>query len=263
MAAESVKLHYDEVGSGKAVVLIHGFPLNRRMWQPQLPALGAAGYRVIAPDLRGFGASPAGHGAWTMDTLADDVVALLDRLHIKQAVVGGMSMGGYVLLNLLERYPERVAAALFLMTRASADDVLGKERRTVLAGEVEAGRPGVVTGTFADLLFASATRQTRPELAGEVAAMMAETSMEGLSGGLRAIRDRRDYLDGLASFTQPALVIGAQEDRAIPLEHGRIIAAALPNAEFHLLAGGGHMVNMEQPEPFNRCLLDFLAGLPR
>lgn len=259
MAVETVALQYDEVGSGAAVVLIHGFPLNRRMWQPQLPALAAAGYRVIAPDLRGFGASPAGNGPWTMDTLADDIVALLDTLQIEQAVVGGMSMGGYVLLNLLERYPERLAAALFLMTRAGGDDALGKERRTVLAGEVEAGRPGAVTGAFADLLFAQATRKSRPKLAAAVAAMMAETSMEGLSGGLRAIRDRRDYLDRLATFTQPALVVGAQEDRAIPPEHGRIIAASLPNAEFHLVAGGGHMVNMEQPEAFNRCLLDFLG----
>jgi len=198
-----------------------------------------------------------------MDAFADDVAVLLDSLGIERAVVGGMSMGGYVLLNLLDRYPDRVASALFLVTRGGGDDAAGKERRTLLAGEAEAGRPGVVTGAFAELLFAPATRQSRPELVGEVAAMMAETSLAGLSGGLRAIRDRRDYLDRLATFTQPALVIGAAEDRAIPAEHGRIIAAALPDARFHLIDGGGHMVNMEQPEAFNRCLLDFLAGLPR
>ncbi|HAD05007.1 MAG: alpha/beta hydrolase [Desulfuromonadales bacterium GWD2_61_12] len=256
-------LSHDDYGTGPALVLIHGFPLNRRMWQPQLKVLGDAGYRVIAPDLRGFGATPPGAGAWTMDALADDIVALLDTLKIERAVIGGMSMGGYVLLNLLERYPQRVAAALFLVTRGGGDDAAGKERRTVLAGEVEAGRPGVVTGAFAGLLFARATQSARPGLLAEVAAMMAETSLAGLSGGLRAIRDRRDYLDRLAVCTQPALVIGAQEDQAIPAEHGRILAAALPNAEFHLIAGGGHMVNMEQPEAFNRCLLDFLARLPR
>ncbi len=263
LTAGKSTLSYDDYGTGPALVLIHGFPLNRRMWRPQLRALGAAGYRVIAPDLRGFGATPPGDGAWTMDALADDIVALLDALKIETAVIGGMSMGGYVLLNLLERYPQRVAAALFLVTRGGGDDVAGKERRTVLAGEVEAGRPGVVTGVFADLLFARATRSSRPELVADVAAMMAETSMAGLSGGLRAIRDRRDYLNRLSTFTLPALVIGADEDQAIPAEHGRVIADALPNAELHLIAEGGHMVNMEQPEAFNRCLLDFLGRLPR
>lgn len=256
-------LTFDQVGDGFPLLLIHGFPLNRRMWRPQLAPLAAAGLRVIAPDLRGFGETPAGRGAWTMDAFADDVIALLDALGIERAAVGGMSMGGYVLLSLLERYPQRVAAALFLVTRAGADDVAGKERRTVLAAEVEAGRPGVVTDAFAELLFAAATRRDRPELVAEVAEMMAATSTAGLAGGLRALRDRRDYREKLAAFAQPALVLGAAEDRAIPAEHGRALAAGLPHATFHLLAGGGHMVNMEQPAAFNAVLGDFLRPIAR
>ncbi len=102
-----IQLAYDEAGEGPAVLLIHGFPLGRQMWGPQVQALAAAGFRAVAPDLRGFGESEPGAGAGSTDLLADDLIALLDHLGIEKAVVGGMSMGGYVMLNLLARYPER------------------------------------------------------------------------------------------------------------------------------------------------------------
>lgn len=257
-----MSMAFDQTGDGFPLLLVHGFPLNRSMWRPQLGPLAAAGFRVIAPDLRGFGDTPPGEGPWTMDAFADDLVALLDHLGIERAVVGGMSMGGYVLLNLLERHPGRVAAALFIVTRAGADDSAGKARRTLLAAEVDAGHPEVVTGAFADLLFAAETRRARPDLLAAVAGMMTTTSTAGLAGGLRALRDRRDYLESLPTFDLPALVLSADEDRAIPAEHGRQLAAGLPHAVFRLLAGAGHMVNMEQPDAFNAALCDFLRPLP-
>lgn len=252
---------FDDAGNGPAVVLLHGFPLNRRMWQPQLTALAGAGYRVIAPDLRGFGESAPGDGPWTMERFADDVVALLDRLGILRAAVVGMSMGGYVLLNLLERHPSRVAAAGFLFTRAGADDAAGKERRSQLAAEVEAGRPQVVTTLFAELLFAPRTPQQRPALVAEVAAMMQSASLPGLAGGLRAIRDRKDYTPFLGRFVRPALVLGAEHDRAVPAEAGRQLAAALPAATFHLIADAGHLANLERAEAVNARLLAFLDAI--
>lgn len=252
---------YDDVGSGPAVVLIHGFPLNRRMWQPQLTALAGAGYRAVAPDLRGFGESAPGEEPWTMARFADDVVALLDRLGILRATVVGMSMGGYVLLSLLERHPSRIAAAGFFFTRAGAEDEAGKSRRTRLAEEVEEGRPQVVTGAFAELLFAPQTVQQRPELVADVVAMMESTSLQGLAGGMRAIRDRKDYLPLLGRLTRPALVLGAEYDHAIPAAAGRDLAAGLPDATFHLIAQAGHMANLEQPEAVNQQLLAFLEML--
>jgi pimeloyl-ACP methyl ester carboxylesterase len=262
MQTESAgQIAFDQQGEGFPLLLVHGYPLNRRMWQPQLGPLAAAGFRVIAPDLRGFGETPPGQGPWSMDAFADEMVALLDRLGIERAVVGGMSMGGYVLLNMLERHPERIAAALFVVTRAAGDDAAGKERRSMLANEVDAGRPGLVTGAFAEILFAPATRSARPDLLVAVEEMMKSTSAAGLAGGLRALRDRRDYLGLLPTFDLPSLVVSATEDRAIPAEHGRQLAAGLPHADFRLIAGGGHMVNMEQPDAFNTALCDFLLPL--
>lgn len=252
---------YDEKGTGLPVLLIHGFPLCRRMWQPQVAALSEAGYRVICPDLPGFGENPLSGRSPSMSTYADAVIALLDQLGIDKAVVGGMSMGGYVLLNLLERYPERLTGALFLMTRAAADDAAGKEKRTLLASQVSEGNLTVVPDAFTQVLFAPDTPQKKPELVAKVRQWMGSTSKEGVAAGLLAMRDRDDSVAKLSGFALPALVVGAEHDSAVPLEHSRLLAEKLPGAELKVIPGAGHMANLEQPEMFNRVLLEFLSGL--
>lgn len=254
-------LKYDDQGAGRPVVLIHGFPLDRTMWGPQVRPLVDAGYRVICPDLPGFGESPVVEDTASMDVYADAVIDLLDHLGVERAVVGGMSMGGYVLLNLAERYSERLLGAMFLVTRAAADDAAGKEKRTTLADEVRAGNSMVVPDTFAQVLFAPQTKQENPELITRVRQIMESNSAEGLVGGLLAMRDREDSVGTLPSFDMPALVLGAEQDLAVPLEHSRVLAQGLPNAKLELLAGAGHMANLEQPELFNQALLKFLATL--
>jgi pimeloyl-ACP methyl ester carboxylesterase len=257
-----IELAWDDTGgTGKAVLLIHGYPLCRRMWRPQVAALAAAGYRVITPDLRGFGESEAPAGDCTMELFADDLVALLDHLGLEKAVIGGMSMGGYVLLDLLARYRQCLSAALFIVTRAGGDDAEGKARRTRLAATVLEEGALPVVDAFAGIVFASATAATRPELVREVRSWMEGTSPRGLAGGLLAIRDRADFTHRLSELTLPALVIGAEEDRAIPPAESRGIAAGLPAATLVILPGGGHLVNLECSEAFNGALLDFLGRL--
>lgn len=254
-------LAYGDRGKGLPLILIHGFPLCRKMWRPQAEALAKSGCRVITPDLRGFGESGLTSGTVGMDTYADDIVALMDHLGLDKAAVGGMSMGGYVLLNLLERYPDRVAAPVFIVTKAEGDDEAGKARRTAL-GEaclVQGSLP--VADAFRNLLFAPDTLRDKPELVDEVFGWMRATNPRGAAFGLFAMRDRKDYVPLLGSFSQPALVIGADQDQAIPVENSRIIAEGLPEVELCILHGGGHMVNLEQPEGFNEAILEFLAGL--
>jgi len=260
-AINGINLAYDEAGSGPAVVLIHGYPLCRQMWRPQVEALVAAGYRVVTLDLRGFGESEASDGPYSMSVFADDVAALLTHLGIERAVIGGMSMGGYVLLNLVERYPQRLTAAMFLVTRAAADDEPGRMRRSSMAAEIAAGRPKIVTDAFAGILFAADTAVAHPELVSEVKNWMTATDHHGLAGGLLAMRDRSDYVDLLSSFDLPALVVGAEEDRAVPPEHSRVLAEKLPHARLCMISAAGHMANLEKTENFNACLLKFLGGL--
>jgi 3-oxoadipate enol-lactonase len=257
-----VMLRYTDKGSGLPVVLIHGFPLAREMWQLQMNALADAGYRVICPDLPGFGESSLPAGLVTMSSYADAVIDLLDTLEIDQAVVGGMSMGGYVLLNLVECYRHRLLGAMFLVTRAAADDAAGKEKRTMLATAVTAGDGLIVPEAFASVLFAQKTPLKNPPLVAKVRQWMESTSAAGLVGGLLAMRDRDDSVAKLADFELPALVVGAEQDMAMPLEHARVLAEGLPDALLKIIPEAGHMANLEQPQLFNAALLDFLATFP-
>lgn len=255
-----ISLAYDDGGSGLPLLLIHGFPLSRGMWAPQFEAL-RGDFRIIAPDLRGFGESDAPDGPYSMDLFADDMIGLLDHLGITRAAVCGMSMGGYVLMNMLSRYPERVSAACFMVTRAGADDDAGRERRLTLAREVMIRGPHLVTDIFSLILFSSRAGDETAELRERVGRIMAGNSSRGMAGGLLAMRERPDFSGRLAEFTLPALVIGAEDDMAIPPEESRLLAAGLPDARLAIVPGAGHMACMENPTVVNRELHSFLAEL--
>jgi len=258
---QGVSIEYDDIGNGVPLLLIHGFPLDRRMWRPQIDALAASGYRVITPDLRGFGDCDVPDGPFSMDLFADDLAALLDHLGIRRAVFGGMSMGGYVLLNTLERHPEKVAAACFIVTRSGADDEAGKERRRKMAMEVVESGAHPVADIFSGILFAEGTAKTRPQLCLEVYGWMEGNEARGLAGALLAMAGRKDYTALLGSFRLPCLVIGAEQDKAVTREQIQILAAGLPHHKLCMVPEAGHLVNLEQPDVFNKCLLEFLGSL--
>jgi len=256
-----ITMAYDDCGAGPPLLLIHGFPLNRQMWQAQLLPIAKAGYRVIAPDLRGFGASEAPPDGYTMDGFADDLVALMDALQIRRAAVGGMSMGGYILLDLLDRYPERVSAACFIATKSSADDEEGRARRSALAAQAERLGANPIIKNFAELLFAPETMQSQPELIARVTSWMRSTPPCALAGGLLAMRDRKEYTPLLPGFSQPTLVVVGTEDRAASHTAVELFQKGLASCQSRVIAGAGHMVNMEKPQEFNETLLGFLDGI--
>jgi 3-oxoadipate enol-lactonase len=259
---EKIMLKYDELGKGLPVVLLHGFPLCRQMWAPQMTALADAGYRIICPDLPGFGESPSLEGPASIQNYAGTIIDLLDELGIEQAVIGGMSMGGYVLLDLVERYRKRLLGAMFLVTRAAADDAAGKLKRTMMAEQVKGGNLLTIPETFVPVLFAEETARENPQLISKVRQWVESAPSSGLIEGLLAMRNRNDAVGKLSTFDLPALVVGAEQDLAVPLEHSRVLAEGLPNAKLKIILGAGHMANLEQPKLFNAALLDFLATLP-
>jgi len=256
-----ITMAYDDEGSGQTLLLVHGFPLCRRMWHPQRRTLSEAGYRVITPDLRGFGESDAPDGPYSIELFADDLVELLDHLGIEQAIIGGMSMGGYVLFNLLERYRSRVRGACFITTRANADDEAGKERRLKLSREVMQFGPQVAADSFEKLLFAEESLVERPKLVGEVYGWMMANDSRGIAGGLLAMRERKDSTLLLGALDVPSLAIGAGGDKAAPPENSRLIAEGIPGCRLVLIPHAGHMANLENPGAFNAALLEFMRGL--
>jgi pimeloyl-ACP methyl ester carboxylesterase len=256
-----ITMHWDDNGDGQPIVLIHGYPLNRSMWQPQIDALCCAGYRIISPDLRGFGDSEASDLPYTMDLFVDDLVALLDHLGICNVIFGGMSMGGCILMRLMERYPQKVSAACFIVTRSEADDPAGRERRLKLARQAMVSGPQAIATIFSELLFADRTKTDQPELFERIFKLMTANAPQGLAGGMIAMAGRKDYTRLLNEFRQPSLVIGAEEDKAVNLGQIETIAAGLANSSVCIIPRAGHMVNMEQPDAFNDCLIKFLKGL--
>jgi pimeloyl-ACP methyl ester carboxylesterase len=253
-----ISLSYGDTGNGPAVVLLHGFPLTRDMWQPQEEALVKAGFRLITPDLRGFGESDVPEGPYSMSLFADDVVALMDYLGIDRAVIGGMSMGGYILLNLLERYPERVVAACFITTRSTSDSEAVKIGRLALLEKIKRIGTRSVAELSTATLLAGETLKRKPELVNTVYRWMTSVDIRGIEGALHALLDRKDYSSVLGKFELPSLVIGADQDSAVQPEDLKVLSEGLPDNELCVIPRAGHMANLEQPDVFNDCLLRFL-----
>ena len=259
-----MRLAYTDEGPGPAVVLLHGFPLGRGMWSEQISGIGSM-YRVIAPDLRGHGDSPAPEGDYTIDEMADDVIELLDTLGLEApVVVGGLSMGGYVALSLVARYPERVRALMLMDTRAAADTPEAAEKREELARAVLAANdPGPVVEAMIPRLFARITREERPERVTPIRELMERNTPRGIVGALRAMATRPDRRADLASIRVPTLVMVGEEDVVTPPEEAQGLADAIAGAGLEVIPDAGHLAPYENHAVANGVLLRFLDALPQ
>ncbi len=253
---------YDDDGPGPVVVLLHGFPLDRSIWKAQATTLGAR-YRVIAPDLRGHGETPAPEGIYPMDDMADDVVELLDALKITEpVVVGGLSMGGYVALSMAVRHPRRLRGLMLINTRAAADPPATAQVREELARQVEAaGSAGPAVATMLPKLFGPTARTRRPEVVAAVAERMEKTPARGVAGALRGMAGRPDRTADLPRITLPTLVVAGADDALIPIDESTRMAEALPGAQLVVIPDVGHLAPVEDPEATSAAIRKFLDGL--
>ncbi|HEY0171682.1 MAG TPA: alpha/beta fold hydrolase [Pyrinomonadaceae bacterium] len=261
VGVRGVEMAYGEEGNGEAFVLLHGFPFDRSMWREQAEVL-SANFRVIAPDLRGLGETPLdGVAAATMDEMAEDIAALLDALNVGRAVLGGLSMGGYVAFEFFRRFPHRVHALVLADTRPQADDDTGKRTREENAQKVlRDGMRPLVESMLPKLLSAS-TREHRPDVAERVSAMMLAVRPEGAAAALRGMAGRRDQTELLSRIDVPTLVIVGAEDTITPPSDAEAMAAKIDGSRLVRVEGAAHLSNVERPEEFNRALLDFVSGL--
>lgn len=260
-AINGVKLHWREAGAGDPVVFIHGFPFKSTMWGPQLEAV-PSGWRFIAPDLRGFGNSEAGSEPFSMELFADDVVALLDHLEIDQAVICGLSMGGYVALSMAERYPHRARAHVLVATRASADSAEAQKARHELAARVRLEGVGPVVDSMLPKLLAGNTRIQRPEVVQFVRNMMQTTNAEVTARALEAMASRADQRATLAKIDVSAMVVRGDQDEIIAREEMDLLARSVRGAKYEVITNVGHLPNLEAPDVFNKTFSHFLNALP-
>jgi len=243
-------------GAGAPLVLVHGFPLDRTVWDWQSRALAG----VIAPDLPGFGESALRPGPPSIDAYADAVGALLDRLDVERAVVGGVSMGGYVALAFARRSPERVKGLVLVDTRAGADSAEAKRGRDETAAFVRAHGCAALADRMLPKLLAPRSLRDAAPLAARLSEMIASQPREGVVEALAAMRDRPDSTELLAKIDVPTLVVAGAEDALIPPAESRAIADAVRGARLEIIPDAGHLPNYERPASFNDVVLKFLSS---
>lgn len=249
---------YDERGQGIPIVFIHGFPLNRMIWEAQWEGLSDHA-RIIAPDLRGFGQSPMVNGTIEVSTYADDVREFLDALGVNEpAIICGLSMGGYVAMAYLRRYPEHVRALVLANTKATADTIEGKAGRDKNIGVAkEKGATAIAEGMLPKV-FSPKTYANNPELVAQVKTIMESCSVPGIVGALSAMRDRPDSTGTLLEFSQPVLIVAGADDQLMSAADQENMNKAARNSVLVTVPDAGHLTPMEQPDAFNHAIKEFL-----
>jgi pimeloyl-ACP methyl ester carboxylesterase len=252
-------MFYRERGEGPEdpVVLLHAFPLNRKMWAPQVEAL-AGTRRIITPDYPGFGSSPRPCAQPDVRYYAEQVQELLNRLELESVVLGGLSMGGYVAFACLALFPERISALMLANTRPDPDSEDVKEMRRETARRVAEEGVEVLPKLQMGRLLAPGTLENEEDVVETVRAMILESSPDGVVAALGAMRDRPDSTNLLSKINVPTLVLGGAEDALSTPEVMGEMAEKISNSRHLTLEEAGHLSNLEAPKEFNAALKDFL-----
>lgn len=250
----------DSGGTGPAVLLFHAFPLDSRMWQGLIDAWPGP-HRIIAPDVSGFGASsiPTDRSSYSVDRWADEGLAILQSLGIREAVVGGCSMGGYVSLAFLRRHPAAARGLILIDTRADVDSPEGLAIREEQQREVrERGTAELRERLLLKLL-------SEKNLAGgdvvSFVRQLLDQKPDGIVGALEAMKKRPDSTTQLEGIRIPTLVVVGAEDILTPPAISEEMARKIPGAGLATLPRAGHLANLEEPEAFQGALRSFLQGL--
>ena len=259
MSVNGVQLAVERRGNGSepAVLFIHGFPLDRTIWDHQLD--GLTGFHRIAPDLRGMGRSEAPDLGYSMGTYAEDLGGILDAIGVSRVVLCGISLGGYIAFEFLRRWRERVRGLILMDTRAEADSVEGRKSREALIGRIRDQGPIAAAEAMLPRFF---TPQVSPDIIERIRTMILRTPVAGLVGALSAMRERPDSSSLLPTLTGiPTLVMVGAEDMITPPAVAQTMASAIPGARLMEIPGAGHLPCVEQPVPTTRAVLKFLQGL--
>jgi 3-oxoadipate enol-lactonase len=257
----SIRISYGDRGRGRemALLLVHGFPLDRRLWAAQVDTF-ANMTRVITPDLRGHGRSQVVPGPFTMEQHADDLAALLDHLRVRRAVVVGLSMGGYVAFAFWRRHPERVRSLILADTRAEPDSAAARAGRDAAIAKVQqTGATAYADEMLPRLLAPDSLADGK--IAGAARKMITEQPIAGIVGALGGLRDRADSQATLPTITVPTLVIAGDADVITPPADAQALAAAIPGARLAVIPRAGHLSPLENPRAFNAAVRAFLRNL--
>ena len=262
---EGATLATEVAGEGPAVMLLHGFPFHRGMWDAQIEGLSDE-FRVIAPDLRGFGRSTLAKknvvDGIGMDQFAADAAAVLDELGVEEAVtLVGFSMGGYAAWQFALRYPERLRALVLVDTRAAADADAARDGRLKMAEAALVACDSAPVQVMLPKLLAAATIETRPDIVDRVRAFMEQATGEAIAAAQRGMARRQDVRGRLGEITCPALGIVGSADAISPPAEMHEIVAALPRARLVEIENAGHSTPLENPAAVTAAIREFVQSL--
>ena len=259
LMVHGVNLAVEVLGEGPAVLFVHGYPLDRTMWRAQMD--GLKGFRRIAPDLRGMGQSDAPDLGYGMNIYAADLVALLDALDIQAVVLCGLSMGGYIIFELLRTSRSRVRGLVLMDTRSTPDTPEARRARDAAAVTARERGAAAIAEAMLSKMLAPATLANNPDLVEQVRTTITRTPAAGIIGALSAMRDRPgsdSLLPTLAGI--PTMVMVGEADTLTPPDDARAMAQAIPGARLEIVPGAGHLPPLEAPGEVTRRLREFLTS---
>jgi pimeloyl-ACP methyl ester carboxylesterase len=264
------KLAFDD-GDGPAVLLLHGYPFDRSMWRGQIDSFSAVGFRVVAPDLLVAQTSVGEPSEQnhrlksvplnTMADMARDVAALMDALKIDQAVVCGLSMGGYVAFEFMHLFAERVRALILAGTRAPADNEQERKGRMEQVEQMLTRGMNEIAEASLPKLLAPRTIAEKPEVVARLREMILSANPAAAAAAQRGMAARRDYTGDLGTIDVPTLVIVGRDDPIRPASDAKFMHRGIRNSRLEIIEDAAHMTNMEQPEIFNRAVMSFLRTI--
>ncbi len=254
------QLSYDDVAEGTPIIFLHGYPFDKTMWQPQFDFLESS-HRLIACDIRGFGKSTDEVSAFSMDLFADDLIAFMDKLNLDKTILCGLSMGGFVALNAMQRFPERFEALILCDTQCIADTSEVKEKRFKTIEEIEVDGTAKFTEAFINNVFCQDSLTDKTDLVDQLRSVVASNSEHTIKRGLIALAERSETCATLNAIIIPTLIMCGRKDTITPLSQSELMHAGIKGAILHVIEKAGHVSNLEQPEEFNKYLQDFLTTL--
>ena len=254
-------LSYDDVGEGSIpIILLHGYPFDKTMWQPQLDFLKSS-YRLIPCDIRGFGKSTDEESSLSIDLFGDDLIMFMDKLNIEKAIVCGLSMGGFITLNAQKRFPNRFEALILCDTQCISDTTDVKAKRYKIIDEIETDGVTDFNEGFIKNVFHKDSITNKKELVEQLRSVVFSNSKHIIRQGLVALAERSETCSTLNEITIPTLIICGRKDVVTPLVQSEFMNATIKGSILHVIDNAGHVSNLEQPDKFNKHLLDFLSSL--
>lgn len=262
LTINNLAVSYDDEGPNDApvIIFIHGFPFNKSMWKEQIEALKES-YRTIAYDVRGHGNTETGEDEFSIDLFAGDLVSLMDILKIDKAIICGLSMGGYIALNAVEKYPERIDALILSNTQCIADTAEGKEKRMKTIQSIKENGVEKYADESLKNFFIPSSFSVKQKIVEEVKHMIVNTPQQTLYNTLQALANRKETCTHLENIKIPVLVIVGKEDIITPPAMAMQMHKSIKKSSMFILDHAGHLSNIENQNEFNSQLRLFLDSV--